>query len=909
MDADGSVNPELLPGERPLTAFISSLMRPEIQWARDAAVEALTSSPFVTPWAFEYTPAASDGAVATYLQKVRDADIVIWLVGEETSAPVRNEIAEALAAARRIWVVRLPAATRSAETEALLTEVGDQVKWGDADTPDALRELLALTFSDEIIRALRDTPGLTRLALLEQIARASRARMVTRWLAPGLTSAEAIAFADNTSVGAPPSDILPSSEAPLRIVVADVGAGKSVVAERALQGAIVAARERARAPIPVFLHAHDCATGLEAAIRTAAEGLGEPRLQGAFVVIDGLDEVDQTTAARLINAARVVVQAFPETHVMMTSRPTATVATAPERVALPSLSDDDAQALMRRILGSRGSRGLAIHWPRALDRAVHRPLFAILFALDWRDRGTGGTATGQLLASLVERAVDRDRTAVVMPYLQRLAVLVTDRDGAAVASAEVGGFAERVAVGDSRLVIEVGDHLAFSLPIFAQWFAAQSLQAGTPSVTDLATDPQRLNRWRYAIAIAIATGAASFVDALLDALARADPGFAADVLAESLTRWASDEPQEHPDALEAGRQLRHAFLAWKTGIGPLHELLLPATGTADLPPLAIEAEPKWLWTGWHDGSEETDEVVRFSGRVRWMQEPVPGWIVRRGGKWNADKGWAWNWSLEELRHRLDGHIKAKDLRVDNAALTDEALWLLALRLEGRGSLTEVPLALKPLSEALQRLPDDAVVELADRYGSVDLLLARADERLAAGETELTPPWPTSDLEHIGGWIWNPYSDERQLERVIAVYTAAIAAYVALVETWFIGLRPRLLTAAVLPARFQGLLRPSRGTNFTDTPSLDWHWEPLPRGQESIVDIRIAHEGEEPREYEEILHERDATHERLLSLRPEASGWISTTYTYGVADVFQPAPVATIAYDWLENDLKRISWSS
>jgi hypothetical protein len=35
--------------------------------------------PFLTPWAFEFTPASAAAADEVYLRKVRDADIVLWL--------------------------------------------------------------------------------------------------------------------------------------------------------------------------------------------------------------------------------------------------------------------------------------------------------------------------------------------------------------------------------------------------------------------------------------------------------------------------------------------------------------------------------------------------------------------------------------------------------------------------------------------------------------------------------------------------------------------------------------------------------------------------------------------------------------------------------------------------------------
>ena len=84
-------------------------MRPEVQWARDAAVEALTKNPTLVPWSFEYTPASSGLQTSRTWRSVREADFfVVWLVGDTTTLPVRDEIAEALAANKRLWAITLP---------------------------------------------------------------------------------------------------------------------------------------------------------------------------------------------------------------------------------------------------------------------------------------------------------------------------------------------------------------------------------------------------------------------------------------------------------------------------------------------------------------------------------------------------------------------------------------------------------------------------------------------------------------------------------------------------------------------------------------------------------------------------------------------------------------------------------
>ena len=64
----------------------------DLQWARDEVVNIVGDTPFLAPWLFEYTPASSEALSDGYLRKVRDADFLVWLVGENTTTPVQREI-------------------------------------------------------------------------------------------------------------------------------------------------------------------------------------------------------------------------------------------------------------------------------------------------------------------------------------------------------------------------------------------------------------------------------------------------------------------------------------------------------------------------------------------------------------------------------------------------------------------------------------------------------------------------------------------------------------------------------------------------------------------------------------------------------------------------------------------------
>lgn len=897
-------------------------MRPEVQWARDAAVEALTKNPTLVPWAFEFTPASSEAADISYLAKVREADFVVWLVGDTTTPPVRDEIAEALVANRRLWVITLPAVERDELTTQLLQDVRGRATTASANSADELRELLALTFSDEIVRALRDTPGLTRLALVEQAGRRSRTRMVSRWVAVGLESAEAIAFADDPAVGAPPEGLLPNADQPLSIIVGDVGAGKSVAAERALQLALLEARERAGAPIPMFLHMRDTSTGLESAIRTRAEELGDPRLQGAYVVIDGADEVAPDIAARVIEEARELAHAWPQTRMLITSRPTAALRRGvPERIELPPLSDEQARALVGHVSGYEITVGAESGWPRFVRDAIRRPLFAILMGLNRRSGRSSPQTTGQLLGELVERAVDPAGAGDALPTLRTLARLVTDT-GAPIDRAELGDLAARAAAAASRIVREEEGRIDFALPLLTQWFAADALVAGDVRVAELACSPPRLDRWRYALAIALATGPRQFVDETMKALAAAEPGFAAEIVEESFERWATrDEPVTTPlSAREVGRALRSAVMTWGYAIEPVTRLLLPRDATGDLLPLGVRVDSgRYLTLGWYRGNGHVADVSELPADANILQSPAD-WAVRRSGVWSDERGWAWRWSLELLRDDLKRELATRSLRTDGSALLDEALWLVALEAAGRGSLSHDAIAIETVEAGLAGIdPSRPLIKLRDRYAHTEQVLARVNELREHGLREISSPWPSPDEPdtRVGaGWIWDPYSPEQQRCRVEAVYAAALHAYASLVDEWFPRLKRRMRVAATLPATLRGEFTPSTRTppgvkplQHMEMPTMSWYLDPLPEGALSEAQIVIGtRRGERsPRGSEDWRKRLKERQQRLIALRPEAVGWISTVETHGVVDVFQGAPLAPLVYEWLNKDLAAIKW--
>ena len=613
----------LVQGEPALRVFVTSVQH-ETQWARAAAVAELAELGY-EPWAFEYTPASSTSAEDAYLPKVREADFVVWLVSSKTTDPVRNEVAEALASSKDIIAIRLPAVSRDDATESLFRQVRNVSKTCDASSPEELRRELREALSDELRRAVRGRPTLTRRALLAQLRRASRVRVEGGWMAADVDEPDAVALAADNSIGYVERAIPASGR--MTIIVGEVGIGKSLAAERAHEEAISRAESSATASIPVFLRAQEAALSVEAAVRSRADGLGDPRMMGVDLIIDGLDETDPINAGRIVGQTRELVRIWPSSRAILTTRHLEFLNEAPEVVEMELLTEDESRALVARISGRDISDVRRLTWPEWINDAVTRPLFATLVGSELRRRGSVSKSTGQLISNLVSRLL-RDVSAEVYEPLMALAAKSMDRGGGLVPIRELGSLDIRRKAEASRLVVIEGEQVGLALPILAQWFAAQSILESKTDINDLISDSQRLSRWRYPFAVAIATGGRDRVDDLLDLLARRDPGFAARAIGDSITQLYGARPtDEPPSSLGAARSLRRAYEAWSEGLEPVGVTVLPRDPEGILAPVAAHASEGWgeghLLHGWYL-DDHPEGVIEFPHDLNFL-DPQPPW--------------------------------------------------------------------------------------------------------------------------------------------------------------------------------------------------------------------------------------------------------------------------------------------
>ncbi len=337
-------------------------------------------------------------------------------------------------------------------------------------------------------------------------------------------------------------------------------------------------------------------------------------------------------------------------------------------------------------------------------------------------------------------------------------------------------------------------------------------------------------------------------------------------------------------------------------------MIAPLDGDGRQLPIGADVSDHWLTTGWYVGSEQRDAVTTLpKGLFGFLATPSPAayeWVGVRSARPGRQAAWAWHSSFEQLRAALCAMLNRRGLSLAGGPLEDGWLWTIAFALEGLSPLHDEPIANEPL---LQGIHPEADVVVTPRGQVATARLTQAlQARLARGETHLLPPFPGPDQGIHDGWLWEPWSDERMLERTRAVFEAALCGYQHITGTLFSSLAPWMQTAVTLPARLHGRLHPPQPSQgFAGGPTLTWWLQALKPDNDIEVEITIdpvrdRHPWAEVNGHDLVMQAR--------AFRPQQARWLDTTLHEGFLDIFEPWAAEELLYHWLWDDLKRIRWT-
>jgi hypothetical protein len=743
---------------------------------------------------------------------------------------------------------------------------------------------------------------------LELRLRESIGRCEARWLAAGVDSELAAELAADSEIGRPPPHALPSATEPLRVIQSVVGAGKSLIGERALQAALRQRIENGDAPLACWLQARNMEADLKGAVLAGVAATGDLESDGALIVLDGVDEAGLGRAEELFEEARTLVRTYEGLEILITTRPLPPFIGAEEVVAVHELSETEALSTVSTVARRQVGLGDAYRWPVSLRQAIRRPLFAVLLGVFFREGEVAPPPPARLLGRVIEKAVGRTPGSD-WGLLRKVAARAIDEGGAGVARGVAGGRGKEEALAETRLVTVSEKELRFPLIIVAQWFAAEGIAVGETSVEALIDAPERLELWRYPLAIAIGAFGGEHAERVLAALAERQSGFASQVVEEGLSRWSLDG-EGVGDGEGAARGVRWAMQSWLLGLGPLAELCGPLDGEGRLAPIGYHAEGERFDTGWYLGAEGSGDVRRLPGDTwAFMSSGGPSWEERagwqrlRGAAAGGEPSWQWRWAFEDLRNGLSEVLKNRRLNFLEGPLRQHRLWVLARWVLHRNWLDREPIEVQAVLDEI----DSRLAGAPDGFVAVELIpdpqRGAFEAALDDGIMILTPELQGPRPDFPGGNSWDAWDADGHLRRTKRAYELALTGFEHLVGGRFAELAPWMQTASTLPAVLHIEIDFNEHPDVGGFASENSWLDPLPEGSESRVEASLA----EVRQWDAERWQGQV--QKLRRLRPRQARWIGVVHQQGVLDIDEENCVEELIYKWLWDDLSRIKWVS
>lgn len=805
---------------------------------------------------------------------------------------------------------------------------------GDAAVPDAFDRLSSEGLQCSKTRSWRSRKDLCKIVGLSPTQFSERDRinehlMGLQHLSEARRNVRLQAFELDESALASYFDRLEVVYVPtsgVAVLEGDFGSGKSETAETWHRQAIKKLRVSDNAPFPVWLSAREL---LGQSLKDVVERqIGPFRQQGQAVsiAIDGMDEVDPSSAQSLLDTARVLTKAENNLQILMTARPGILTPTSAELITAPLLSAEEALALVEL---AGGKPHHTWRWTEDMRITVRRPFFALAagFMLARSDAPSGEV---DLIRHLVENTLTRgnERSAVTssetMSVLQDAAVNLTRtaRDGLT--------FSDRLIALSSRLVAHgPGRSIIFSLPIFQHWFAAQAILRSEAIAAEVVTDAGSFNRWRWAAAVAaLSAPSTEVMDNLLSTWIAGNPGAASWIVKEAFSGhrgWRCND-DEILDPRTSGPRLLRSLRTWTDALGPMADGVLPYAFVRGPARLGVSVSGNQVHVALSRSQPLADDVTEVPPGVHALiRTRVRDWQPWFSGTPPPGEAWPWVMVRERIANATQGKLSADpSLGSTNGVWAQERRYDLSRRLLNQSSLLHNDL----LASTVRKQAEELFV-LLDRDKNVRFSIRGTTEYSVSELTELiswidkaTPEYvlwhlPKEDVTHPSGhWTWDFYSPQRLMEFEAEVYGRACEAYDEALIHSFTRLGWSMPGAAFAPfgvvlelqdggddqigniPNLTVIRAPTALMNNLVTNASDARWSTS--GRAVITHIERDSESDFQR-YSKIL---DIIHSWTVTQNHEPIAGLNFMRT-SADDMSKTRPASSVAAEWLWEDLEKI----
>ncbi len=254
----------------------------------------------------------------------------------------------------------------------------------------------------------------------------------------------------------------------------------------------------------------------------------------------------------------------------------------------------------------------------------------------------------------------------------------------------------------THLVTEERGAFSFTVATVAHWFAAEALRSGAITPDELVENPDRLERWRFPLAVFVGTGSFTAVSLCLEVLARTQPAFAGLILQDAIRDWHLGRPCPLPPAQELADRIYRTVLAWREGLGPLAARVLPSNQRQEPMRLAVVIDaPRHVTCCWHNDTS-VPQV--------WGTAQAPAGDVGSFEIWGDVAGdqpaWVWRQSQSQIRSSLARLVRNREFTLDTGPLAKGIAWNEACRRTVKSGFQDVSISLEELCQTRPRFPSE-----------------------------------------------------------------------------------------------------------------------------------------------------------------------------------------------------------
>lgn len=648
--------------------------------------------------------------------------------------------------------------------------------------------------------------------------------------------------------------------------------------------------------LPLFALAKEIASS--GSIRLWVNQFSIP-MESCLLFIDGLDEIDYSTARELSDEIRLLLS--QEIRILVGSRILYALVDESQKIRIAPLTNQERISLYQTITGDTSANMVFAHIKEEMGEMLSRPFYCIIFAqlkaspMSWAKKDI------DIVSEFIEKSLQKcgDEAEITYDDLANMAAKSIDRGLGDILLSEVQLKSSKSSILKTGFISLSNNYVSFPLPIITQWLAAESIRRKIVKLDDILSSELRANRWMYALSILFCQ--MTFEESLeyFSAIVKKKPGIASRIIRDGI-RFG--QHINLPSADECGKMIQQCMQIWIESLGKLSNFIAPCCN-GKVRPLAIKIENDLLCYGWTkntDGSIAAqmphEKIVQSCGSMRSRSiHPQPTW--------------PWILTFEELSDRLAKAIKNHTLFSTNGQLADEWFWSLALHMRG-GSKSiheEQGIELSYFERYRKHVGQGFIlngknIPTSEFFNEVDRLLAQ-------GVAKIDAPYPLPDKkQNQSGWIWGDYSASKYLEKAQFVCRKALEEYMNLVNSVFYTFRDSLWLARLYPCKLVGGLKFTEGMGTgdwaKDTPQMTWYWEALPYTETGYIDIQLKEIPFDDHRLYETIQKRNE------ELRPLAEGQIGARMASGeFTQIISTTPVSDITFDWLKEDLKEIGWIS